>query len=322
LQKKVWILSVVIIFLSLGGYFYLSNDRRQSLPTLGSDLKANLVGWVQEHYLSPEEYVLSKFQEHDFVFLGEHHRILHDVELIQALIPLLFENGIYHLGIEFANFADQELIDELIAAPTYDQDLAYEIQFRQWPFWGYKEYIDIFRVAWQVNQRRTPGTPAFRVVGLNAINDFGYLTSETDRSDPEVAGKISPQGDSDTFMARVILDEFARPGHKALIYMGINHAYTRYYQPVYNEQTGDAVHLMRNRAGNLVYREVGDRAFTIFLHAPWPSKDGYGEQNVYPVDGVIDALISELPQELRRAGFDVRGTPFGDLTSMGTNNSR
>jgi len=68
--------------------------------------------------------------------------------------------------------------------------------------------------------------------------------------------------------------------------------------------------------GNFVYDKIGKKAITIFLHAPWVSAAGYGEKPVYPVDGVIDAVMRELPSDYRRVGFDVNNTPFGDLPSV------
>jgi hypothetical protein len=65
--------------------------------------------------------------------------------------------------------------------------------------------------------------------------------------------------------------------------------------------------------GNRVYREIGDRAFAIYLHAPWPAAAGYQAPGVYPADGVIDAVFATLPPGERRVGFDVVDSPFGDL---------
>jgi hypothetical protein len=60
-----------------------------------------LAKYLKSHWKSPENYVISKFADHDIVFIGEYHRIKHDVELIHKLIPRLYKAGIYNLGIEF-----------------------------------------------------------------------------------------------------------------------------------------------------------------------------------------------------------------------------
>ena len=67
-----------------------------------------LQSYLAEHYQTPEDYVISKFADHDIVFLGERHRLKHDVALVQDLIPLLHDAGVYHLGIEFARWADHD----------------------------------------------------------------------------------------------------------------------------------------------------------------------------------------------------------------------
>ena len=85
------------------------------------------VQYVQNNFISPENYIIEKFENHDVVILGEMHRIKHDPELIQKVIPLLYKNGIYTVAIEFALYEDQPLIDTLITAPEYDEALAREI---------------------------------------------------------------------------------------------------------------------------------------------------------------------------------------------------
>jgi hypothetical protein len=125
--------------------------------------------------------------------------------------------------------------------------------------------------------------------------------------------KVWKYGMSDEVMAEVIMKEFVDKGEKALIYSGINHAYTEYRQPVYDESEGKFVRFVEDRMGNRVYDKIGKRCITIFLHSPWPGKKGYSSPEVYPADGVIDALMLGLDPKYRRVGFDVKGTPFERL---------
>jgi hypothetical protein len=67
--------------------------------------------------------------------------------------------------------------------------------------------------------------------------------------------------------------------------------------------------------GNVIYQKIGKRACTVFLHSPWSSMAGYDKPDVLPVDGYIDSLIGELPNRYHRIGFDVNGSPFGQLPS-------
>ncbi len=289
------------------------STQRIPLPTLDPQRQVELLAWLDEHASSPEEYIASKFVDHDIVFLGEYHRIRHDALLVQNLIPILYRDGIYILGIEFLRARDQPDVDDLLAGDTFDEALAHHLLWSQWPFWGYEEYADILRAAWLLNSSFPPEARRFRVVGLNAVMDWSHVWTKEARADPEIMKRVFPEGDSDEIMAETIRHEILSKKEKALIYSGINHAYTRFQQPILNEATGELVTLNSTRMGNRIFAEIGERAFTIFLHAPWPAVTGYTDPAVYPADGVIDALFATLPPGKRRVGFDVKDSPFGQL---------
>jgi len=287
--------------------------KKLPLPILDQKLAGDLLSYLKQNYKTPEDYILTKFKDHQIVFVGEYHRIQHDVLLIQRMIPLLYKAGIYNLGIEFGIHQDQERVDKLINAPVYDEQAAREIMFDFASYWGYKEYMDIYRAAWEVNRKLPQGAPHFHVVNLNATTDWSFIKSEDDRKNPELMKKVFPEGDSDTVMAETIIREFVNRGQKALIYSGIHHAFTRYKQPVYAQ--GKFVRFVENRMGNLVYQKLGDKVFTIYLHAPWSDKSY--ENELYPAGGVIDAFFAK-ETGLRPVGFDLAGTPFGELAGAGS----
>ncbi len=269
-------------------FFYESEyeGEKLPLPALEDSLKAELTEYLANNHKSPEEYIISKFDDHDIIFVGEHHRIKHDAELIGSLVPELHKAGIYNIGMEFATWADQPLIDSLVNSAEYNQTLANKILFDWLVLWGYREYSDIFRAAWKLNKTIPAGEKKFRIVGLN-------IPQQT--------------GNDDDVMEAVIEKKLLKKGEKALIYCGIHHAFTRYKYPVLKD--GKFNHFFDHRVGNMIYKRIGDRAATIFLHSPWGAPRGKN----YPVDGYIDTLMKTLPPELLRAGFDTRGTPFGNL---------
>lgn len=316
-NKKSLPLWLFIVILILAGGLPSTAQKPEAkklpLPVLDPRLQSELSGYLEKNFKTPEEYVLSKFKDHEIVFIGEYHRIQHDVLLIQHLIPLLYKAGIYNLGIEFGIHRDQDRVDKLITAPTYDEQAAREIMFDEASYWGYKEYMDIYRAAWEVNHKLPPSAPRFRVVNLNAVSDWSFVKTQKDRENPEVMKKVWPEGDGDTVMAETIIHEFVEKGRKALIYSGIHHAFTRYKQPIYYQ--GKFVRFVEDRMGNRVYQRLGDQVFTIYLHAPWPDKNY--EQELYPVGGVIDALLAK-ENKLRPVGFDLAGTPFGELPGPGS----
>ena len=290
------------------------------LPKLDPQMRKELTTYLESHHQSPEDYVVSKFKDHDIVFIGEYHRIKQNVELIQRLIPLLYAAGVHDLGMEFSGYAEREDIEKLITAPAYDEELAKDILFRDFIFWGYQEYADIFKTAWALNHSLPEGAPRVRVIGLGFRSDWSFIKKEGDREDPEIMKRVWPDGDPDIYMADVITKEYLDKGKKALIYAGNNHAFTRYRQPIYNEMKKKFDRFGDTRMGNAIYNKIGDRAFNIFLHASWPNAEGYGKPYVYPVDGVIDALMRVLDAKDLPAAFDVPGTPFGELQAKSSLN--
>ncbi len=283
-----------------------SEPRREIDPMVLEGLKA----YIERHHLPPEMYLVSKFADHDVIFLGEVHRNRHDVEFVRDLIPYLQSHGILCLGTEFARREDQHLIDSLLSAPEYDEALARHITFLFSPFWGYQEYVDIFRSAWEVNSRLDAGAESFRILGLNDSPEWWHIEKEEDRDNPEVMKKVW-KGGGEEFWARTVLDSAVAAGRKILVHCGIHHAFTQYKQPVYID--GEFVRFDDSRAGNFVFREIGKRAITVFLHAGWYPSDGYGNRMVPPADGIIDAVMELVDNSYLPVGFDTKGTPFGDL---------
>ena len=261
---------------------------------------------------SPVDYVVSKFDDHDVVFLGETHRIKHDPELVAALIPAVYERGVFILATEFANASDQTLIDSLVTAPEYDEALARHIQMNQYSFWPWQEYLDIYKAAWELNRSLAPERTKFRILGVNCEADWGLVKTQEDLDKPAIRKAVwNDCWEKD--WADIVLAEVAQ-GHKVLCYSGMHHAFTRYRQPVV-ENDGTFIRHIDDRFGNYVYDSIGDRAMTICLHYPWYSRsNGYSKPDRLPISGAIDQVMESQADKIGPVGFDVVGTPFGDLT--------
>lgn len=259
--------------------------------------------YLTDHWQGPEKYIVSKFESYDIIFLGEYYCIKHDVELVHALIPRMYEAGVRNLGIEFGNYELQNQVDALTTAEQYDEGLARRLMFAWNPTWGYREYQDIYRAAWKLNHSLPEDAPRFRVVNLSSGSPW----------DPAGLGLTLEEakwlGHQDGHMAEVILREFVDAGEKALVYSQVRHAHTRYHEPWWFPISES--HLgMGICAGNLVYRKIPERTFTIFLHSPWMGARAYAPI-CPPVDGAIDLVMDAF--EDKRVGFDVTRTPFGAL---------
>ncbi len=169
-------LSCIIVMLVLVLSQSASADPYPPIPSI-----EELSAYIQDNQISPAEYVISKFKDHDVVFLGEFHRIRHDAELVQNLIPLCYNNGIHLLALEFANRKDQHLIDSLLALPEYDESIAQLVTFNNGPSWAYREYLDIYKAAWELNRSIPEEAPRFRIIGVNCSGDWSFIQTREDR---------------------------------------------------------------------------------------------------------------------------------------------
>jgi hypothetical protein len=282
--------------------------RIEEPPRLDPALRDTLQTWLAEHGTGTLDYVVGLFDTHDVVLLGEVHYVKQNVVFVHSLLQPLYRAGVRTLAIEFARREDQGRVDSLLAAPEWHEDLARAIVFDQFVEWGYQEYVDIFRAAWELNRALPPGAPPFRVLGINDSPDWSLLRTSADLDNGEIKARVW-RGGGERYWAQTVLDAVAA-GQKVLVYSGIHHAFTAYRQPVV--VGGRFVRFDDTRMGNYVYRAIGKRAVTVFLHAPWAGARGYDDKYVHPADGHIDALMLWMPRQ-HAVGFDLGDSPFGRL---------
>lgn len=272
------------------------------LPELNDNLYFTLAQSFDSCAMDPYDYVVEEFKTHDIIFLGENHRIRQDLLFVQQLIPFLYANGIRDLGVELSLNKDSVLIREVITNPEYfDQEKANQIIFNLSPFWGFKEYIDIYRAAWELNRSLPEGAEPFMVHGLMHDLDFSLMTKRSDENNEEVMIKVRKGVEKpEQFMADCIINDLIAKNKKALVFCGMHHAFSGY------EGHG-------NRVGVIVKKAIGDRTMTIALHYPWNGKKGSSHRTVYPVNGSMDAFIRQHKSKEYVFGINVRNTTFGSL---------
>jgi hypothetical protein len=281
-------------------------------PVVAEAALAPLLRYAESAWSSPEDYIIASFKNHDIVMLGEFFKIRENVNLVRDLIPRLYAAGIDTLGIEYALSDSQADIDALTTADAWNESKARAITFDWLVTWGYQEYVDLYKAAWQVNRNRPAGAPPFRIIGLNVRQNWGYLKSARDINDPKIVAQIFSNGVPDQHMAETILKQIAQKGGKALVYASTQHVFTRYRNAEYAKNAVAMKLAETRRAGNIVYDAIGPRVFSISLHAPWPDK-GAGSGLTYAAGGAIDALIDSLPAGMKSGGWDTAGTPLGAL---------
>jgi hypothetical protein len=259
--------------------------------------------WWQAHGQPPVDYVVSKFDRHDWVFLGEYHRIRDDLDLLIELIPAIHNRTpVRHLAVEFLCRTATATANELLTAPSHERRGIINFLRSQSPDWAYEEYIELFRTTWESNQVFGEERGPFRFVGLHPCIDWEVVNYSPDPA--AVAAEIEAQDRYDEIMARELTENLLEPGLPALVYTGIAHSTARFVEHRY----GTADQLLR--MGNMVLREPwSDRMFFIALHAPfWDAGTG---NDIYPFDGLLDrAMLAHRAP----VGFDVAGSPVERLT--------
>ena len=262
--------------------------------------------YLKKHGQCPKEYVISKFEQYDYVFLGEPHWLKQDADFVTSLIPELYNAGVRNLAIEFYNYQDQAIVDSLLVAKEWSETLLYQnISSGYGILWGYAEYLNIFKKTWEFNQTLKSDQPKFRIVLLS-------VTYNPCKEGIEIFGGHDP----DVFMTEIFEKEIILKQEKGLAYCGAHHAFTKYQQPIYDFEKNTLYRMNDGRFGNVTYEKYPEKTFNIVLHYPWTSNEGWDKPCVKPVNGVIDAVMERLGN--RPMGFDAKGTIMGQLRADDT----
>jgi uncharacterized iron-regulated protein len=277
--------------------------------TLSSGITANpssdkLLRYWEDNHLAPQEYVIEKFKDYNWVFLGEFHRIKHDVDLVAALIPLLHERtDVRYLATEFLFHEASARANELVTASDFNRAEMIDFFRNQFPSWSYEEYFNIFKAIWQSNKKFAAERGPFQIVGLNPGTRWEVIHYG---KDPDaVKQEKDKQTNYDVLMAKWLEKDLLKQGKKALIATGIAHSTAKYKEYWVGQKGKQLV-----RMGNLVYKNpYKSKMFFIALHAPF--YDSAANKDIYPFDGALDRLMKRFQQDI---GFDVVGTPFESLS--------
>ncbi|MBL8270905.1 ChaN family lipoprotein [Steroidobacter sp.] len=278
-------------------------------PTPLSNAEAQrLATYLKENWVTPEQYITGKFERYDIVLLGEDHRIKHNLQLAQRLIPRLYKAGVYNFGMEFGASEDQAALDALVMGERYDEAVARRLMFNYNVGWAFKEYMDIYRVAWELNRSLPAGARKFRILNLSyKFNWEGYTGIRT----PVNVAKVFHKGNSERYRADLLRREILQKQDKILILTGSVHAFTKYRQPV-NDYLSEGFYRSEDRyMGNLLYQMAPSRVFFIMLHRALDGRVGGPRELVYPAKGAIDQVMTQFTD--KRVGFDLENTPLGAL---------
>lgn len=275
---------------------------------LSSEAVAHLKAYLTAHWQTPEQYIVGIFKTRDVVLLAEDHCIRHNLDLVHALIPWLYRAGVYNLGMEFGASEDQAALDQLVTGEHYDDNIARRLMFNYNVGWAFKEYLDVYRTAWAFNRTLANSARKFRI--LNLSYKYDWVKAPTVRT-PENARQIYLQGPVDAYRAELIRREILDKSEKILILTGTPHSFTFYRIPIYDFNANGFVRFEDRNLGQRLYQQAPDQIYCILLHQAFDSKWQGGVERVFPAQGAIDQVMAGYTD--KRVGFNLRGTPFGDL---------
>jgi len=170
LQKKMK--NILVLF----AYIFLL----KSISLSQLSLIDNSIKYLKENNSSPQAYIIDKFSNTDIILLAEDHRVKENLDFLGSLIPQLYKNGIFTIGMEFGAYEDQKLLDSLVTAETYNENLARQLMFNYNPGWAFKEYMEIYRCAWAYNQTLTKNERKFRILNLSYKYNWATFSGQID----------------------------------------------------------------------------------------------------------------------------------------------
>ena len=173
---------------------------------------------IRDYGQSPTDFIVEKFDHHDIVLLGEIHQVKENCEFVASLIEPLNKRGVKRLCSEFTPSRLNPELHRIITDKTYDESAVVDLfRLGPWPSWGYQEYMDIVRAAWQVNQNLKSDEAPFLIMGI----DSDWTQVKQMKADRQARFKMLVNRES--HMTESILNASIEAQEKALVHIGLAH---------------------------------------------------------------------------------------------------
>ena len=194
-----------------------------------------IVRWVDEHAKSAQDYVVRLFDKHQIVIFGEEHNVKEHKDFVIDLIPRLYhEAGVKCIGWEFSWYSQNEQLEELINAPTYDDNAALQLAREHSPDWNSKEHWEIIKAVWKLNQSLRPESEKMRLIGVSDYIDIpgSYVLLKTKSANsPEFQEMLREHIKYDKGIAQHVEKEILQKKRKGFLFFGMGHDWTQYQYP-------------------------------------------------------------------------------------------
>jgi len=291
------------------------------------------------HYLDefgkdPAEYVIKKCTEHQIVILGEMHHQKETLLFFNKIIPEVYHRAnVRYVVLEVPLVTHNGNLEKLVTGKTFDQDLAWEIiRSEGFSDWGDKEYWEILKTVWSLNQSLPEGSEPMRIIGVEIHFDFklNRLWEKNKLEEGELIAAAESQIPlllkRDELMAAAIDQYVINKKGKGIVLIGANHSFTHYAQPRLKDRdkydtdpwAGKDKDYIKYwpRMANILYQQHGEKIFQIIVHSShFTPNMGIRNYDYKGNEPVIIDLIEKIMSERanKPVGFDVVDSPFGLL---------
>jgi len=284
---------------------------------LGDAERAALSQWLGEHGEDAAEYAVKTASQHDVTIFAELHEIQDNLLFLSRIIPDLYHRaGVRCIAMEVCCPQDNELLQRLVTADSFDRDLALKIaRGGPWGVWGFTEYWDVLESVWRLNRGLAAGERKMRVVGLGlrcdgpSIGLLGVRDPERPTASP-VWEKLRFVRVIDDLLliatcleehyARSVDKEILEKGERGIVWVGAFHSSLYSKQAIVSE--GKVIREVP-RMGFLLRQKYGERVSQIMLHNPMLPSSAIAK--------VIDQSVKDAGKE--QMGFQVHRSPFSVL---------
>jgi len=285
---------VFMVFSTLG-----PSTRQEKPPRPGvSDVQADQMGQNLLKEAQPaRQTVMKLFANHKIVYLGylSFGFIREETEFVTSLLPMLAENAVEVLAVDFLLADDQPKIDDLMTKAVFDEPLAKRLLSNRHPLLSSQQQLDMLKQAWLTNHPDGQNMPStkLRVIGLAITWNVQLALQSENNTDPELARQIMFNGLPDNAYARIMEQEAVAPNKKALVYVQRESTLFGFVEPAYKLHSeafglGDG-----KRMARILEEKYPGIGANIMFHTPWQdlkSSTGAG----YPAGGNVDAALSKL----------------------------
>ena len=225
-----------------------------------------LMQWVDRHTKPAQDYVVRLFDKHQIVIFGEEHNVKEHKDFVIDIIPRLYhEAGVRCIGWEFSWYSQNEQLEELINAPTYDDNAVLQFARERSPDWNSKEHWEIIKAVWKLNKSLKPESEKMRLIGVSDYVDIpgSYVLLKTKSANsPEFQEMLKEHINYDKSTALRVEEEILQKEQKGFLFFGMGHDWTHYQYP--REVTFG---ISYKSMGKYLKERHGDKVFQIRVQA-------------------------------------------------------